>query len=292
MTAIPLEDVLFAARGDLVEGSKTEVAIHGWGYDLSFGTDPDPEICSYMARVILWNGIRSAVEPLFANPSSDCTSHPARLRGTDFRLPGYGEDEEHWVEGTVWVDGERAGTGEVDVEIGVRRRDGEPPVTVTTDDEGAYRIELDGPQWFAACHSGVTAWANGGQVSLQAHAEIGALPMERCGQGRRLHDLRLGQQLAASGRIRLDGDPVGEDEAWVRLLDPVDSALVGDTAWAYDDGSYRLFFPHDISSRVGGPGCSWFLEAAAVDGASVVRSWQASMPCQETEHHDFELTSG
>lgn len=131
-------------------GSETETQLPvGWqGYDLDFGVDPDPVVCSYMARVILWNGIRSPVRPLSSRilppRAPSCASEPARYRGATFELPGYGEGEERWVEGTVWVDGELAGADEVAVEVHMRRRDDEPPVTVTTDAEGTYRVTLDG----------------------------------------------------------------------------------------------------------------------------------------------------
>lgn len=271
------------------DGSETETQFPvGWeGYDLDFGVDPDPVVCSYMARVILWNGIRSAVRRLFANPSPSCASDPARYRGATFDLPGYGEGEERWVEGTVWVDGELAGADDVAVEVHVRRRDDEPPVTVTTDAEGTYRVTLDGPQWFVACRHGTSAVADAGFD--EASTEIGGLAAERCGEHRRLHEVRFGQRLAAMGQVRIDGQPAGEGGAWLRLLDPADSAAVGDTVWTYDDGSYRLHLPIEIQDPAA---CDWLVEAALVGGTPVVRPLQVSFPCPYPASHDFDLTPG
>lgn len=285
LTPLPLEGV--DLWGPAQDGSETQLPLDGQGYYWNFGVDPDPAVCSYMARVILWNGIPSGVRPLFANPSVSCASDPARHPGATFELPGYGEDEERWVEGTVWVDGELAGADEVAVEVHVRRRDDEAPVAVTTDEQGTYRVALDGPQWFVACRRVTSALAKAG--SEEASTEIGGLAAERCGERRRLHDVRFGQRLVALGQVSIDGEPAGEGGAWVRLLDPADSTVVGDTVWTYDDGSYRLHLPLELQDPAA---CDWLIEAALAGGTPAVWPLQASFPCPFPASHDVELTPG
>lgn len=278
----PVED-----NGRLVTRSVTRVPVSWRGYELSFGSSPDPTVCTYLLRVILWNGTRSELQPLVPDPPLACTAAHAPFQGSSFEVAGYGGEEEYYVEGTVFVDGSLAGQGRAGVDVNVRRRGAEPPAFVATEADGTFRVALDGPQWFVLCRSGIGARFRAGDYE-QIINVTGLPDMESCGIGRRLPDVRLGQTLAAEGVIRVDGAPVAEGEGWARLLDPADATLVGDTVWTQDNGAYRLYFPLDLEE----PGCDWLIEGGSIGGPSERRPYQRFDYCVSREWHEFELTSG
>lgn len=281
--------VTFIAQDDgpWITLTRTRAPVAWGAYELNFGSFSDPAVCSYLIRVILWNGSRSELRPLVPNPPAGCDPQWVPLQGSRFEMAGYGEEEERWVGGTVFVDGVLAGQGGAGVELQVRRRRGEPPAFVTTGPDGSFRVTLDGPQWFALCSRGIGARFRAGDY--EQFLDFGGFDeVESCGSGRRLPEIRLGQTLAAEGVVRVDGAPAGEGGGWVRLLDPADSTLVGDTARTQDNGGYRLYFPLGLEE----PGCDWLIEAGITDGPSEVRPYQRFDHCSDREWHEFELTAG
>ena len=268
------------------DGSGPRAPVTSGGYELNFGSLADSVACTYVARVILWNGTRSELQSL-SDASYGCYAQWGHLPGSTFEMPGYGVDDEHWVEGTVFVDGMLAEQGTAGVEVEVRRRGQEPPAFVTTGADGSFRVSLDGPQWFVLCTSGIAARFRAGDY--EEFVDVTGLGgPESCGPGRRMPPVRLGQALAAEGVVRAGDAPVGEGEGWVRLLDPADSTLVGDTVWTQDNGAYRLYFPQGLDD----PGCEWLIEGGITDGASEVRPYQRFDYCAETEWHEFDLPVG
>jgi hypothetical protein len=117
------------------------------------------------------------------------------------------------------------------------------------------------------------------------------VPLERCGDARVLPDIRLGTIQAARGFVYL-GDParderVGAGEAWAQLLRASDGAVVGETFPTLDDGSFHVWFPHEIRE----PGCDWILRVTHASGGSELRRHPSSQ-CQFPVLHQVTVPTG
>jgi hypothetical protein len=267
---------------------RTRVPLTYEGYRLYFGTSPDPAVCQYLARVVLWTGDRSLLQPLVPSPPTGCVPNVGPgtdTPGANFTLPTYLSSTEHRVWGQAYVGDSAASAGEVVVQLDVRPREGVNTVpTVTTVEDGSYELALDGPSWFSLCTRGL--WGLVTPAETEEYTFIGSVPIESCSPERRLHDIRVGTLIAAQGQISEGTMPVGTGKGWVRILDPSDSAVVSDTVWTLDDGSYRIFFPHGLTD----PGCGWLIEGGLTGGTSEIRPYWGLGNCDGSRaYHEFSF---
>lgn len=290
--------VLLFAPSDTVTPMDSIRVDYGGMYWKDFGSNPTPAECGYVARAVKWTGEKTQLQPLFAHASS-CGSSTYVASGPRFDLPEYPELDEPfavWVE--VRVAGEPARDGEVQLQPSLRVPDGAFDWSADwtpSDAEGRVVFEtIDGAQRFALCryvHATVQAAATGELHYTALHPVSDG----SCGDARRLPDLRLGTRKAASGRVFLGGRDLHDTptatagEATVALVSAADSSVVREVFETYDDGSFHVWFPHEMFD----PGCDWLLRLELGERVH----YRPLLPpgatsCQPDFYHDFELTTG
>ena len=263
-------------------------------YAFDLGLAPRSDVCGYLVRGVRWDGSASPKQPLLASPPSPCTLVPSALPGTAIAMAQYPPLVEPFViEGTVLVDG-RPASASSRVDVLLRGVDTAPlPRRVEVGADGRYRLEIRDPaQRYAHCSipqfARVSATDPSGKVE---YAQLEPLPLERCGAGRVFPDIRFGAIKAASGRVYVSeagrDRPVGAGEAWAELLRASDGAVVGETVHTLDDGSFHVWFPHEMSE----PGCDWILRVTHARGGSELRRHPSS-PCSFPAVHLVSFTNG
>jgi hypothetical protein len=285
--------ILLYSPSDTVAPADSTLVHFGGGYWRDFGPSPAPAVCDYLARAVLWTGEVTGLEPLFPT-DGDCQPSLATVSGPAFHLPAYPPLLEPFViSGSVRIDGRPARSGEVTLASPLRAPDGSQEQRFTTDDNGEWRVEAtDRAQRYSLCRRvWVLAW-QGGVIVDDASLEAPANGM--CVSGRRLPDIRIGTRLAAVGSVRRGAspsplEPVGEGAANVSLASPADSSLVGEVFETHDDGSFHVWFPHEMPD----PGCDWLLRAEVADQIQYRRLLpDGAASCQPRFYHDFDFTTG
>jgi hypothetical protein len=265
-------------------------------YWFDFGANPVPAVCGYLARAVKWSGETTELKPLFV-PGESCEVSPGARQGSDFELPDYAPlDQPFVVWGNVRVDGRTPTAGEVVVKLHLRGTDDGawPEVEVPTDDEGVFRYETtEGAQRYEFCvDAGASVQRAGGGDPV--YSGLGPSSGGECHDERQVPDVRIGTRKAASGWIFtsqsdawLPRDMVGAGAARVALLDPADSTIVGEEVETYDDGSFHVWFPHDMQD----PGCDWLVRAELVEtGEAKVQPLSANgTACYPDMYLQFEF---
>jgi hypothetical protein len=262
-------------------------------YTFDLGIFPGPSVCSFRVRGVLWNGETTSMQPLFAPEPSPCSLRPGWIAGAPLNVPPYGPLAEPFtIEGRVFVDGRPARADEATVEVAMRGATlADSATSVRTDSDGRYRLETrDAAQRFALC-SQVRARvrdAAGRSEEVQLHS----LRPADCGSVRALPDVRFGTLKAAIGFLFL-GEAVpqpylGAGKAWADLIRMDDGTVVGERFAALDDGSFHVWFPHDVLQ----PGCGWLLRVTLASGASNVRELHhGSSDCQGVAYHYMDVAT-
>lgn len=313
-SAVPGEATVYLYDPDdptLPVDSSGSSSFSGSEYAFNFGNTPGPGVCDYLAQVVLWNGDSSDLLPLFPSRPTSCDSLPAAMTTRDFELPPYEPlDAPFTLTGHVLIDGAPAPSG---VRVDVRARwAGDASVSICswgfysvqhdqylwstsecvpsfTDASGSFSYSTtDRGQWFVLCDVAAA------QVTLPDGTtritQLGSIARSECTE-RRLPDVRDGSVEVAQGTIRIEeiDEWVGADEAYVEILDPNDSTVIGDRAWSLDDGSYHLWFP----DGAGKPPCDLLVRATLLDGGSEVRALfpgSTEATCPITWSHSFRLS--
>ena len=255
-------------------------------YTFDLGASPGPRVCDYLVRGILWNGETTQMQPVFALVPSPCALSPSLMSGTALSLPAYGPLTEPFViQGHVFLEGRTARTDEATVEVSMRDSTQSGSISsLRTDAGGRYRLETnDAAQRYALC-SGVRAQVRDALGGIE-DVQLGSLPHQDCGNVRTLPDARLGTLKAAVGSVYLGeawlNRPVGAGEAWAELLRMDDGTVVGERFETLDDGSFHVWFPHDLRQ----PGCSWLLRVTLASGSSEIRNLFPTGDCQGPAYH-------
>lgn len=250
------------------------------GYEIDLGTDFNSTACSYLARAVLWTGEVSAIAPLLpGHDGGPCDGWSNPRRGADFRLPGYTTllAEPFVVTGRILLHGVPAHPDDAWARIMLRARGREDPLwtaQIAPDAEGVYRFETKDVGERVALCQGIQAevWA-GGQTFVTLFETV----RPACGNGRTLPDVRRGTRKAAEGFVHVSDEPgngwqrIGAGEARLELRAPADSSVVA-TADTLDDGSFHLWFPHELEN----PSCDWLLRATWADRKQTHRLSQLS----------------
>lgn len=283
--------ILVYAPPDTVAPVDSISLYYGGHYSSHFGSQPAPAVCGYVARAVSWTGSATQLERLFP-ASTDCQPSLLTVQGPVFRLPAYPPlDEPFVVWGEVMVQGRPAQPGEVTLVTPRRAAEGTVEQTITTGEDGIWRIEApDGAQRYSLCRR---AWAFvRSELGIEHESRLDLPSSGDCGNARRMPDIRIGSRKAAVGVVFRRPSPtshvrVGEGAARLALLNPADSSEVGETFETYDDGSFHLWFSHEMSE----PGCDWLLRAE-LDGRVEIRPLlpPGVTDCRPEIYHAFEFS--